>query len=259
MYGEGSNGKGTMTQTLSHLLDDYHNEMPATTLERSKFGAGIPTDLADLDGKRFVTNAELQEMTVNESRLKALTGRDEVTARFLHEDFFSFIPVCKIWIATNNKPKIVGQDDGIWRRIHMIPFLNKFEGPTDNKKKDSRTCCGREPEHQQGISRSRLARGRSRLWHWYWTGAATASGRVGLRDQGIPISLWRTHADPYPVSTTWAVFFTRNHVTGPLGSAGRKTPTYGGRKLAIEAAQPHRLFQRGHCGRLATWRVKWTN
>lgn len=163
IYGGGANGKGTLTQTLSHLLNDYHDEMPATTLERSKFGAGIPTDLADLDGKRFVTNAELQEMTVNEARLKAITGRDEITARFLHEDFFSFIPVCKIWIATNNKPKIVGQDDGIWRRIHLIPFLNKFEGPTDNKKlKD----ILREPEHQQGIL-TWLVEG---SMDWYWNG-----------------------------------------------------------------------------------------
>jgi putative DNA primase/helicase len=162
MYGEGANGKGTLTQTMQALFGVYHNEMPASTLVRSQFGNGIPTDLADLDGKRFVTNAELQEFTVNEARLKALTGRDSITARFMREDFFTFVPVCKIWIATNNKPKIVGQDDGIWRRIHLIPFLNRFEGATDNKNlKD-------ELRHHelQGI----LTWAVDGAIDWYWTG-----------------------------------------------------------------------------------------
>jgi phage/plasmid-associated DNA primase len=44
-----------------------------------------------------------------EARLKALTGRDPMTARFLNQEFFTFIPVCKIWIATNNKPKSSGR------------------------------------------------------------------------------------------------------------------------------------------------------
>jgi len=57
-----------------------------------------------------------------------------MTARFLNHEFFTFIPVGKIWIATNNKPKIVGTDEGIWRRIHMIPFIQKFEGGNLNKK-----------------------------------------------------------------------------------------------------------------------------
>jgi len=79
-----------------------------------------------------VTCGEVNEFTLNESRLKALTGRDPMTARFLHKEFFTFIPVCKIWIATNHKPKITGDDDGIWRRIYLIPFHNTFDKKIGN-------------------------------------------------------------------------------------------------------------------------------
>ena len=135
-WGDGGNGKGTVMNTLGWLFGDYTDDMPYSTLERSERGSGIPNDVAKLAGKRFITCAEVNEFNLNEARLKALTGRDPMTARFLHHEFFTFIPVCKIWIATNNKPKIVGQDDGIWRRIHLIPFTQKFEGRENKQLKD---------------------------------------------------------------------------------------------------------------------------
>jgi putative DNA primase/helicase len=134
-WGEGANGKGTIMNTVGWMMGDYTDEMAATTLEQNvRGGGGIPSDLAKMAGKRFILGSETNEFTLNESRLKALTGRDSMTARFMYQDLFTFIPVGKIWIATNNKPKISGTDDGIWRRIHLIPFTNKFEGATKNAK-----------------------------------------------------------------------------------------------------------------------------
>jgi putative DNA primase/helicase len=134
-WGEGGNGKGTVMNTVGHLLADYTDDMPYTSLERTlKHGGGIPNDIAKMVNKRFITCAEVNEFTINESRLKALTGRDPITARFLNQEFFTFTPVGKIWIATNNKPRLMGQDDGIWRRIYLIPFANKFDGATKNAK-----------------------------------------------------------------------------------------------------------------------------
>ena len=135
-WGDGCNGKGTVMNTLGWLFGDYTDDMPYSTLERSERGSGIPNDVAKLVGKRFITCAEVNEFNLNEARLKALTGRDPMTARFLNHEFFTFIPVCKIWIATNHKPKIVGQDDGIWRRIHLIPFTQTFEGRENKQLKD---------------------------------------------------------------------------------------------------------------------------
>jgi putative DNA primase/helicase len=135
-WGDGCNGKGTIMNTLGWLLGDYTDDLPYSTLERSDRGSGIPNDIAKLAGKRFITCAEVNEFNLNEARLKALTGRDPMTARFLHREFFTFIPVCKIWIATNNKPRIIGQDDGVWRRIHLIPFTQSFEGRENKQLKD---------------------------------------------------------------------------------------------------------------------------
>jgi P4 family phage/plasmid primase-like protien len=136
LWGGGGNGKGTLVNILGWLFADYTDDMPYSTLEKSVHGSGIPSDIAKLEGKRFITCAEVNEFTLNETRLKALTGRDPLTARFLHHEWFTFIPVGKIWIATNNKPKIIGTDDGIWRRIHLIPFLQEFVGRENKQLKD---------------------------------------------------------------------------------------------------------------------------
>lgn len=134
-WGDGANGKGTIINTVGFVLADYNDDMPMATLEKNIYKSqGIPNDVAKLVGKRYVTCTEVQEFSINESRLKAITGRDPLTARFLNQEFFTFEPVCKIWIATNKKPKIQGTDDGIWRRIHLVPFTHQFEGVNNNKK-----------------------------------------------------------------------------------------------------------------------------
>ncbi len=135
-WGLGGNGKGTVINTIAWALADYTDDLPYSTLEKSDRGGGVPNDVAKLVGKRFVTSSEVNEFRLNESKLKTLTGRDPMTARFLHKEFFTFIPVGKIWIATNTKPEIVGDDDGIWRRIYLIPFTNSFEGREKKQLKD---------------------------------------------------------------------------------------------------------------------------
>ena len=89
----------------------------------------IPNDLAALVGRRFVIAAETNDGTrLNESRLKALTGGDLVSARFLHQEFFEFSPVAKLWLSVNHKPVVTDDSHGFWRRIRLIPFLQQFPG-----------------------------------------------------------------------------------------------------------------------------------
>jgi putative DNA primase/helicase len=68
--------------------------------------------------------------------VKALTGRDPITARFLHREFFTFQPVAKFWLATNHKPDVRDDSEGFWRRIHFIPFTASFVGREDKTLKD---------------------------------------------------------------------------------------------------------------------------
>jgi putative DNA primase/helicase len=54
--------------------------------------------------------------------VKTLTGGDTITARRLYQNYFEFQPSHTLWLAANHKPRIVGMDDGIWRRVMLIPF-----------------------------------------------------------------------------------------------------------------------------------------
>ena len=72
---------------------------------------------------RFVCASELDEgKQLAESLVKTITGGEAITARFLYREYFEFVPQFKVWIACNHKPRISGDDHGIWRRIRLIPF-----------------------------------------------------------------------------------------------------------------------------------------
>lgn len=121
-YGTGSNGKSTLLRTIEDLLGDYATATPVETLMQQR-GGGISNDVARLMGVRFTTVMEIQEgRQVAESLLKALTGGDSVSARFLYSETFTFIPRVKLWFGTNHKPRVRGNDHGFWRRVRLIPF-----------------------------------------------------------------------------------------------------------------------------------------
>jgi len=82
-----------------------------------------PTDLAKLQGARLVTAVETEEgRRWAESKIKGLTGGDKITARFMRQDFFDFIPQFKLMVAGNHRPIIRNVDEAMRRRIHLIPF-----------------------------------------------------------------------------------------------------------------------------------------
>jgi putative DNA primase/helicase len=94
----------------------------------------IPNDVAMLAGARLVVTVEAEHGSkLNEARVKALTGGDPITARFLHREFFTFDPQCKLWVGLNHLPHITGDDMGIWRRVLYIPFTVSFEGRQDKR------------------------------------------------------------------------------------------------------------------------------
>jgi putative DNA primase/helicase len=63
--------------------------------------------------------------------VKVATGSDPITARYLYRENFTYIPQFKIWLAMNSKPTIKGTDDGIWRRIRLIPYTVSFQDTAD--------------------------------------------------------------------------------------------------------------------------------
>jgi len=122
LIGEGSNGKTTFLEALRRALGDYGRKVSAQTF-LAKRGEPIPVDLATLRGKRYAVAVE-PEMgkTFAESLVKEVTGGDTINARRLFQMPFEFKPQFKLWLATNRLPTIKGTDDGIWRRLRVIPF-----------------------------------------------------------------------------------------------------------------------------------------
>lgn len=74
-------------------------------------------------GARLVTAVETEEgRRWAESKIKALTGGDKISARFMRQDFFEFTPQFKLLIAGNHKPGLRSVDEAIRRRFYLIPF-----------------------------------------------------------------------------------------------------------------------------------------
>ena len=133
LHGNGSNGKSTFLEIIRSMLGDYcANAQIESFMVSHKSSGNASSDIARLKGARIVTANEPNEgMRLDEGLIKQLTGGDIVTARFQYASEFEFTPEFKLWIATNHKPIIRGTDTGIWRRIHLIPFLAQI--PDDKK------------------------------------------------------------------------------------------------------------------------------
>ena len=121
-FGAGANGKSTFLSTIHAMLGDYASPAPRQLLFRTK-GGEHPTGIASLYGKRFVTCSEIEEgLAFDEALVKDLTGGDPIEARRMREDFWTFLPSHTLIMAGNHKPTVRGDDEGIWRRMRLVPW-----------------------------------------------------------------------------------------------------------------------------------------
>lgn len=137
-HGNGANGKSTLLNTVKKVLGDYGQTTAFNTFDadnRNQYG----NDLAALKSRRYVVAIEAEATKrLAEARVKSITGGDAVSCRFLWGEFFEFIPEFKVWLAVNHKPIIRGGDHGIWRRIHLVPFTQTFQGENQDKNLDQK-------------------------------------------------------------------------------------------------------------------------
>ena len=133
-HGTGSNGKSVFLNMLRNVLGDYAMNIPFTVLELQQ-RPSLTNDLASMAGRRLVTSSETNESTrLNEARIKALTGGDPITARFLYSESFTYEPVAKFWLAVNHLPRVRDDSYGFWRRVRVLPFNEQFTGDDADKR-----------------------------------------------------------------------------------------------------------------------------
>ena len=122
MFGDGSNGKGTMTGTIAHVIGDYAVTVAMNTLLVTR-NTEHPTEIAKLRGSRIALAGETNDgARWNVARIKDLTGGDRLTGRFMRCDFFDFVPSHKLFVSVNRKPLLGRVDNAIKRRIELWPF-----------------------------------------------------------------------------------------------------------------------------------------
>jgi len=131
LHGGGCNGKSVFIETMQRIAGGFAAVTPFDTFARVR-DRGIRNDLARLHRSRLVVAAESGEgRKLDEATVKLVTGGDVIPCRFLHQEFFEYRPGFKIFLITNHRPRVEGDDDAIWRRIRLIPFAVSFQGRED--------------------------------------------------------------------------------------------------------------------------------
>lgn len=121
LLGPGGNGKSVLLDVMRAILGDYAATTPAKFLM-----AGVnqhETEVARLSGLRLVISSEVnEEDRFDEAKVKLLTGGDALTARFMHQNHFTFTPTHTLWLMGNHQPRVSSGGDSFWRRLRLVPF-----------------------------------------------------------------------------------------------------------------------------------------
>ncbi|MEL6259275.1 MAG: DNA primase, partial [Pseudomonadota bacterium] len=126
LQGRGGDGKSLTMAILRAALGDYSivSDVKTWLSVGPRGGDGPSEDRARFAGaSRLVSTAEPPTgSALNDELIKQFTGGDTMTARGLNMPTIQFDPVGKLVMEVNTKPRVKGDDDGIWRRIWVVPF-----------------------------------------------------------------------------------------------------------------------------------------
>ena len=132
-YGDGANGKSTFWNTIARVLGSYSGKISAEALAVGN-KRNVKPEMAELKGKRLIIASEMEEgMRLNTATVKQLCSTDPIRAEKKFEKPFDFIPTHTLVLYTNHLPRVGANDDGIWRRLIVIPFQAKITGKSDIK------------------------------------------------------------------------------------------------------------------------------
>ena len=121
-YGHGGNGKSKFHGAIQHVLGSYATVPHKSLLVSGRFEQH-PTVVADLFRKRFAVAAETRNAeALDDESVKNLTGGDRLKGRRMREDPWEFWPTHTLVMSSNHKPTVEGRDEGIWRRLRLVPW-----------------------------------------------------------------------------------------------------------------------------------------
>jgi putative DNA primase/helicase len=125
-WGKGANGKSTLLETWAAVAGDYTKSIMIESFldqGRARRGGEPTPDLAMLAGVRFLRTSEPERgAKLSEALIKLITGGDAMQVRHLNRDFFELRPQFKLTMSGNYRPEIRGSDEGIWRRVALVPW-----------------------------------------------------------------------------------------------------------------------------------------
>ncbi len=161
IHGPTASGKSTFIAALSEVLGDYTTTCNFETFLENRGGNSATTDLARLPSVRMVLSLEVDEgRKLAIALLKAITGRDRISARHLYQKTFSYRPAFKLWLVANDRPRASASDEALWRRILMVPFEESL--PRDEQDPTVKTRLTTDPSVKAAILAWAVAG--ARLW-----------------------------------------------------------------------------------------------
>ena len=148
-HGPSATGKTTLLEALKQMLGEYACTASfGTFLERRDHGPR--NDLARLAGARMVASSEVKGGTrFDAETVKAITGGDTITARYLYREAFEYRPSFKVTLAANERPEIAHDDDALWRRVHCVPFTQVV--PVDRRDPELKLALRNDPRELSAI------------------------------------------------------------------------------------------------------------
>ena len=128
--GEGGDGKSTTMAPIRAIMGDYFRTGGIDTLlhDGRTSPGGTREDLMRLVGAtRLVLFPEPNHNQVLDGNfIKTITGGEQISARGGYGKQAEYDPQFKIVLMCNPRPKVLGDDDGFWRRPIFVRFPYQF-------------------------------------------------------------------------------------------------------------------------------------
>ncbi|MDR7461751.1 MAG: phage/plasmid primase, P4 family [Armatimonadota bacterium] len=125
-------GKSTFLRAVASAMGDYSATDTVALVLGGVSGDRRQQGLARLAGVRMFYTTEPGEGSVwDDQTLKAVTGGDRVSGRFLYGEPFEFDPQFKVTVAGNVLPEFRAGDPALLRRVVVVPF--PYQVPKDQQ------------------------------------------------------------------------------------------------------------------------------